>query len=511
MLGHRPLTPEDYTAILKKRWWILAIPTLLLPILAYAASFLVSPQYVSQTLVLIEQQKVPTDYVKPVIEEDLNNRLASMKEQILSRSRLQPILERFDLFGKDHATMDDRIDQMRKDIDIKPIHSEMAHGLPGFFISFKAGDARTAQAVCEEITSMFTSENLRARAADAEGTTAFLNGQLADAKRSLDEQDAKLAKFQQEYVGKLPGQEEPNMNMLTSLNTQLEASTQQLARMEQDKSYEEALLAQQSRDVQLPAQERAAPAAQNAELQTLLTEEADLSTRYTDDYPDLKAVRTKIKEIKQQMAAVPAPTAVTSTSTAPQRNEPLSLQQLRASVRAIDQGIAQKRQAQAQLQAQIHLYQDRISSSPLVQEQYKQLTRDYQSVQQAYDDLLKRKNESKMATDLERQQQGEHFSVMDAANLPESPTSPKRPIFAGGGLVFGLALGLGIIGLLEYNDTALRSERDVWAFTKLPTLATISRLDQVTPAASLPGRSWRLRRRKQLAPSLEKPLVGAGG
>ena len=453
---------------------------------------------------------MPTEYIKPVIEEDVNGRLASMKEQILSRSRLQPILERFDLFGNQHMTMDDRIDQMRKDIDIKPIHSEMAHGLPGFYISYKASDARTAQAVCMEITSMFVNQNLKARSEDAEGTTQFLKGQLADAKRSLDEQDAKLAKFQQEYSGKLPGQEEPNMNMLASLNTQLEASTQQLARMEQDKSYEEAMLAQQSRDVQNPEQGRAAPATQNAEMQQLLKDEADLSTRYTDDYPDLKAVRSRIKELRQQMAQAPPPTPATPSAASP-RNEPLSIQQLRASIRAVDQGIAQKRQAQAALQAQIHLYQDRISSSPLVEEQYKTLTRDSQAVQQSYDDLSKKMNDSKMATDLEHQQQGEQFKVMDAANLPDSPYSPNRNLFAGGGVLLGLALGLGIVGLIEYRDTALRSERDVWAFTKLPTLATISRLDEVAQAVASPGKPWRFGRRKNTGPVIQKPLVGAGG
>ena len=510
MLGHRPLTPEDYAAILRKRWWIVAIPALLLPILTYAASFLVPPQYLSQTLVIIEQQKVGQEIVKPVIEEDLGARLASMKEQILSRSRLQPILERFNLFSTQRMTMDDRIDQMRKDIDIKPIHSEMAHGLPGFFISFKASDARTAQVVCEEITSMFVSQNLRDRAADAEGTTQFLKGQLADAKRSLDEQDAKLAKFQQEYAGKLPGQEEPNMNMLASLNTQLEASTQQLARMEQDKSYEEAMLAQQSREVQMPEQMRAAPAAQNAELQQLLSQEADLTSRYTDDYPDVVSVRRKIKELRQEMAKAPVPVPSGAATPAP-RNEPLSLQQLRASIRAVDQGILQKRQAQAALQSQIHMYQERISSSPLVQEQYQALTRDNLTERQAYQDLLKKMNDSKMATDLEHQQQGEQFKVMDAANLPDSPFSPNRNLFAGGGLLLGLALGLAIIGLIEYRDTALRSERDVWAFTKLPTLATISRLDDVAQPVAAGGKPWRFARRKSLAVTLEKPLVGAGG
>src|SRR5271156_2306295 len=181
MLGHRALTVQDYTAILKKRWWIIAIPAIIFPIVGYGITFLVQPQYVSQTLVLVEQQRVPESYVKAVVTEDLNGRLATMREQILSRSRLQPIIERFNLFANSKLSMDDRIDLTRKNIGITPIQSEITrtNGLPGFFISFKANDARTAQLVCGEIQSLFVSENLSDRAASAAGTTDFLQGRLA--------------------------------------------------------------------------------------------------------------------------------------------------------------------------------------------------------------------------------------------------------------------------------------------------------------------------------------------
>src|SRR5277367_3965712 len=269
MLGHRALTVQDYTTILKRRWWIIAIPAIIFPIVGFGFTYLVQPQYVSQTLVLVEQQKVPESYVKAVVTEDLSGRLATMKEQILSRSRLQPIIERFNLFSSGKMSMDDRIDLTRKNIGITPIQSEIARGLPGFYISFKANDARTAQLVCGEIQSLFVSENLSDRAASAAGTTAFLQGQLADAKAKLDEQDAKLAKFQQTYMGKLPGAETSNINMLTTLNTQLDASTQALSRMEQDKTYAESILAMQiqNQGTQTPERGGVAPQAQQIELQ----------------------------------------------------------------------------------------------------------------------------------------------------------------------------------------------------------------------------------------------------
>ncbi len=484
MLGHRALVPEDYLAILKRRWWLVLIPLLLLPIASYSFSYLIPPRYLSQTLVLIEGQKVPDNYVKSVVSADLDSRLASMKEQILSRSHLQPIIERYNLYGTQHLDMDDRIEAAQRDVEIKPIHSEVARsgGLPGFFIAFKADDAHTAQLVCSDITSLFLNENLKLREQSAEGTTDFLKGQLNDAKRSLDEQDAKLANFQRQYIGRLPGQETANSDMLSSLNTQLEAATQQLGRMEQDKSYLQAMLAQQGQPYtpsnSLAAAGPAIPSAvqqeNQAQLQSLLTQETELTTHYTSDYPDVIAVRRKIAELRAQMSQAPKASAASGSSsfTAVSR-EPAALQQLRAQLRSADVGIEAKRREQAQLQENIRTYQSRIASSPMIEEQYKELTRDYQTAQTFYDDLLGKMNQSKMATDLEKRQQGEQFRVMDEANLPDAPFSPKRGLFLGTGAAFGLALGVIIAGLLEYKDTSLRSERDIWAFTKLPTLGLI--------------------------------------
>ncbi len=510
MLGHRALTVQDYTTILKRRWWIIALPAIIFPIVGVGITFLVQPQYVSQTLVLVEQQKVPESYVKAVVSEDLSGRLASMKEQILSRSRLQPIIERFNLFANSRLTMDERIDLTRKNIGIAPIQSEIArtNGLPGFFISFKANDARTAQLVCGEIQSLFVSESISDREASARGTTDFLQGQLADAKAKLDEQDAKLAKFQQTYMGKLPGAEATNINMLTTLNTQLDAATQALARAEQDKSYAESILTMQlqNQTSQSPEHSGMAPQAQQLELQQLLSQEADLTSRYTDDYPDVQTVKRKIKELRQKMAEAPA-TPVTSSST-PKPTDSLGVQQLRAQLHSMDIGIAQKKRDQSEIQAQLRTYQDRVAASPAVEEEYKSITRDNQTAQAFYDDLLKKMNESKMATDLEKRQQGESFKVMDEPNLPEEPTFPKRPVFAAGGLGLGLFLGLAIVALLEYLDTAVRNERDIWAFTKLPTLGVIGFNGETEPVNT--KRKWFGRRSPDLTAGT-KPLMNAGG
>jgi len=515
MLGHRTLSLDDYLGILKRRWLLIAIPAVILPIVSLAISYRMTPIYTSQTLVLIDSPKVPDDYVKPVVEANLDSRLASMKEQILSRSRLEPIIKQYNL-GDTKDDMDSRIDKVRKDIEVKPIRSEIsgAGGLPGFFIFFKAGDPHTAQQVCNQITSLFITESVKARSAAAEGTTAFIEEQLNDAKNNLDAQDAKLAAFQRENIGALPEDQDANMNMMTTLNSQLDATTQEITRLEQERSYREALLAQSGQSSAVgsaePGQKPAphvtgqATPEQADQLQKLQVDLADLSARYTPDYPDVVATKRKIADLKKEISQNGTP-AGNGGGSAVHVDSP-AVVQLRAQVHSIDDMIQQKRRVQAKIQGEIGMYQGRVQASPLVTAKYKELTRDYDTATKNYDSLLTKKQSSVMATELEHQQQGEQFRIMDVANLPDTPTFPNRTRFALGGLAAGIALGIAIIAFLEYRDKSLRSERDVWAFTKLPTLGIIA-LNTGATATSNNGRTWFKRRLKPANP----PLANIGG
>jgi polysaccharide chain length determinant protein (PEP-CTERM system associated) len=478
MLGHRSLNVEDYVTILKRRWWIILIPALILPVVAIGATYLMTPEYVSNTLVLIDQQKVPGEFVKPVVAEALDSRLAYYTEQILSRSSIEPIITKYNLYADQHLPMDARVDLARKALHIEAIQSEIArsNGLPGFKIAFTANDPHTAQQVCAEITSLFTGANLKARSAAASNTTDFLQEQINDAKRTLDDQDAKVAQFQQKYFGMLPGDQGNNENIMSGLNSRLDATTQTIQTLEQNKSVVEALLAQQvpsTSTSNVPAAQ--APQAQQAELDKLLAEKADLESRYTSDYPEVKDVNRQIADLRSEMAkSASAPPPLAPTAPAVNHADSANVITLRAQLRGIDVQLQAKQKEQDDLKRQIQTYDSRIQLSPEVDAQYKELTRDSETALAFYNKLKSEMDQSQMTTDLEHRQEGETFTVLDAASLPTEPTFPKTTVFAVGGVGAGVVLGLMIVALLEYRDTALRTEREVWDFTHLPTLAVIA-------------------------------------
>lgn len=512
MLGHRELSFDDYMAIVRRRKWILLLPAVLGAILAYSVSLFLHDVYTSKTLVLVEGQKVPDSVVKPVDSEELVQRLATMEEQILSRTRLQPIIEKFGLYkdepGKPH--MEDLVERLRKSIDITPIKAMpgTTHGgdLPGFTISFSGSTAQQAQQICSEITSMFIDANLRAREQRAEGTTEFLSNQLAEAKNKMDERDAKLAAFKSRYFGSLPGQEQSSISILSGLNTQLEAATQALSRAQQDKAYGESLLSQQRAALENSSPGSAPGPSQVNQLEVqLATMQNQLvleRARYTDDHPDIIKLKNDIEEVKRKLDAThaqPTEKAMAEENQPATVRETPQIQQLRSQIHQLDQVIQGKTRDQARLQQQIGLYQSRLSLSPNVEQQFKELTRDYTTALEFYNDLLTKESQSKMATNLERRQQGEQFRIMDSANLPESPSFPNRPLFAGGGLGLGLALGLGIALLLEMKDKSLRTEGDIKFYLQTPTLALIPLIGELGQGKN---GFWRRLRKKPAQPGV---------
>jgi protein tyrosine kinase modulator len=489
MIGHRELTVQDYWQIVCRHRWLILTPAIAGPVLALALTWVLPSRWTSQSVIQIEHQRVPADIVPPVVTEDLNARLATMQTQVLSRTRFEPLIKKYNLFKPyvGRESMEQLVGRLRKAIVLTAIMPEVIsrdsnEALPGFSVSVTLDDPRTAQQVCAEITSMFIDENLRQREQAAQGTTNFLQSQLDDAKEALNRQDAKLAAFKEKYFGMLPDETQTNLNVLATLNTQLQAVTNQLNRAQQDKTYNESLLNQ------ITASLRQATAAVPSEshesdlenhLEALQVKLVVMRSRYTSDHPDLVKLRREIADLENQIR-----TSTTDLPAEPQAKpavigpkEPAQVAQLRSQIRTEDQAIRQHTSEENRIQQQIKLYESRLQLSPQVERQYKEITRDHETALGVYNNLLRKRDESQMAANLEREQQGEQFILIDSANLPQMPSFPNRLKFGGSGLVGGIALGCVLAFLLEMRDKALWNELDIQVLLGTYPLARIPILE----------------------------------
>jgi uncharacterized protein involved in exopolysaccharide biosynthesis len=531
MLTGREMGFEDYVRILRRRLHVIIWPALGCAALGYLITLFIAPEYTSTGLILIESPNVPASLVPAITTSDLFTRLATMEEQIESRSRLQPLIERYDLYKSERkGSMEDAVSDMRKDIEVKAetfednkkngsstgtLFNGQKQPLPGFSVAFTAESARLAQQVSNELVSMFMTENLRQHEQAAKGTTDFLSSQVAEAKRELDDESARLADFKRRNLGALPSDTQANLQVLASLNTQLAAISDQINRAQQNKAYEQSLVSQQE-----AAWNASAAAPDNSSLDlmkqqlTKMKDELTLDqTRYTDDYPDVIKLKKDIAELQKQIdaqsassstsssagtagqtaqsgaTAGPSPKADTKSVAAQSKTPPnpaaapatptpggptpASIQQLRAALKQDDIFIAGKIKQQDKLQQQMKSYEGRLQTSPTVEEEYNRLTLGHDAALKFYDTLLGSRDSSQMSVNMENQGQGETFVVLDPPDLPQSPSFPVWWQFALGGFAAGLAVGAAVALVFELGDKALRDERDVEYYLGLPTLTLV--------------------------------------
>jgi polysaccharide chain length determinant protein (PEP-CTERM system associated) len=478
MAANREVTSADAKRVFRRYWWILPISTVILTSVGLVLVKVLPKRYTSQTMVLVEDPSVSSKYVEPVVTDDLNHRLATMQQQILSRTRLEPIINKFNLYSEDRQNVhiDDLVERLRGAITIKPVEAMQgtgAHQLPGFFISATFDNPQLAQQVCTEITSMFLAQNAREAEGKGEATTKFLGEQLAEAKSKLDEQDAKLAQFKRQNLGSLPDEVQTNLSMLMAMNSQLEASTQALNQAQRDKAFNESMLAQEDGNWKARQTGGQSPDSADQQLSALQDQLTTLLSKYTPDHPDVIKAKTQIAELQKRLSnpqATPAPNPSAGM------HEPPQMQTLRAKLKQDDLNIAGLQKQQGQIQAQIRQLQGHVQATPLVEQQFKEMTRNYQTALDFYNDLLKKSQNSAMSTSLFHEQDGEQFRIYDPPSLPEKPSFPNKAYFVGGGFAGGLAVGVGILFLLALLDQTIHTERDAENYLKLPVLTVVPTL-----------------------------------
>jgi len=497
---------QHYLGVVRRRHLHFLIPLFLGWALVWGASWVLPPRYQSSTLILVEQPTMPKDYVTPNVNDDLQERMQSITQQILSRTRLLHIIDQYNLYASEHAqrSPDQKVDRMRKDIDIVLVRDER-NQITAFNVSYLSRNPEMAQTVTGELTNLFINENLEVRQQQSEDTTQFLETQLEAARKTLSDQEDKVRQFKAQHVGEMPGQLASNLQILQGLQSQLQNEEDALNAARQQHVYLQTL-ADQYRTMQaspkgsdgttvgLPALDQ--------ELTKLKAQLADLTSRgYTDRHPDVRKVRDQIASTEkmrdQLMASLKTKGPDTGTGTdgadPSQGLDPAQasmLAPIQSQLRSNQLEITNREHSIAALKTKVDDYQARLNQEPIREQQLADLTRGYDQSKANYDDLLKKKNESKMATSMELLQQGERFRVVDPPSFPQKPEFPNRLKFCGMGLGFGLALGVVIAGTFEFMDGRLHNAKEIRKLLPAEVIGEIPAIVNASDARRAQRKIW---------------------
>ncbi len=485
---------EDYIQILKRRiLWIL-IPG----IISGAATFLhvrtLPNVYVSETVILVEPPKIPTEYVKAASIGTVQSRLSTISQQIMSRTRLEKIILDNNLYteARKASPMEEVVEAMRKDLTLTVTKTD------AFTLSYRSFDPLVAQRVTSQIASLYIEENLKVRSEQTEGVAQFLESQLKETETKLRELEDQMSGFKMRNLGALPEQQTANLAALNRLQLQLQSAADTVNRLEEKKSYTQRMSSELAAlaKFRTPNSSRAktsegtletATVPVQGELEKKKAERDGLLARYTADHPDVRKLDKEIAALEKQAASTPSPAPVSPLLPVPvavaedngsESDEILAKAEAQAQLDAIDIQIRQSKQEQDRLRREMGLFQARVDSVPKVEQLQKEISRDYDIMRQHYQTLLAKKNDAQMASSLERRQKGEQFRILDPAGLPERPAEPNRLRLNLMGLAAGLCFGFLLSLFLELRDDSVRSEHELALLTQLPVLVSVPLLSE---------------------------------
>ena len=468
------LKPDVVLGIVLRYRWIIMPPILICILIGIYQGLTLPRVYEAKTLILVEPQRVPGEFVKSVVSSSINERISTISQQILSRSNLERIINDFKLFqDEQHQNMysEDKIENLRKNIQVNTMNSRS--GPDAFSISYRGRDPQMVVKIANTLASFFIDENLRVRESQALGTSDFLANELDTMRGKLESVEAALAKFREEHMGELPEQLQTNLSIATRYQEQLTAKETSLREMEArlaDLKKQNATTQDFSLGFDLDTTFDDAFTS-SSELEERL---AQLRLKYTDKHPDVIRLKKMIENQKNnQDEQANADQTVEEPKSDPVESIELGGNYLQPMIDQLTVETKKTKNQIKELEEKIDVYQTRIENTPKREQEILELQRDYKNIQLAYDSLLKRKLEAEMSVNMERKQKGEQFRIVDTAKLPEKPISPNIQLVFAGALIVGLGIGLGGAVLLAFLDKSFHFENDVEAELQIPVISTI--------------------------------------
>jgi polysaccharide chain length determinant protein (PEP-CTERM system associated) len=476
----------DQFAIFIHRKWLFIVPLIIGSVAGLAVSFELPEKYSSTTLILVEEQQIPEEYVTPTDKTPFSQRLNVISQQILSRTRLEKIIKEFGLYSQqgpglvdkakslitgsatEAPTPDEIIEHMRADIQFTVIgeqnpKKQQGSGGNAFTITYSGEDPQTTMQVTNTLSSLFIEENLKVREQYAEGTSEFLSSELETAQQELSVLEQKLKDFKQAHMGTLPGQLDANLRTLDRLQLELQTVSAQLKTNEDRK-----LVLEEQMKYNAPM--AISPAVQGtiaAELESARAELGQMLSVYKESYPDVIILRKRIKDLERQVqgevveepAKGPAP--------------PKVMHPAYSELMGVKSQITTLSRREANIRKQIDQYSARVELTPASEQQLADLQRDYDISLQNYQALLEKKMSARLSENLEKRQKGARFRVVDPANVPQSPDQPNKPLVISIGTLAGAAVGIGLVFMVEFLNPAFRKPEDFEGVIDSPVLTSI--------------------------------------
>lgn len=486
--SEKDYTIQEYIEILRQRIWYIALPFLLIVIGASIYVIIVPREYVASSLILVNVQSVPEAFVQATVTSKVEERLQSIAQEVISRTRLEQIIKEFNLYEKEkkHLSQEEVIALMRDNIKVElPKKSEEKKS---FTISYIGDDPRVVTTVTNKLASLFIEENLKIREKQAVGTTDFLVQQLDLAKTELDKQEAAVAQYKRRFMGTLPEQRDTNIKFLDELQTQY----QRLGESLRDAQDRKLFIQKQLADIESPVSIQGtkehekvsksssllndmAPSIPGPEVggsyesqkESLTRALEDLRTKYTENYPDVIIAKKKLANLEKNKETY-------NVNNVNKDNPRYS--ELKKQLTMVDLEINRFVDEQRSTKGQIGKYMGRVEQMPAREQDMASLLRQYQSTKDTYEGLLKKSQEAQQAENLEKEQKGEQFRIVDAARLPEKPFSPNIPKILLISLLAGIGCGLGLAFIREQMDRSFHDVEDVEISLGLKVLAVIPKI-----------------------------------
>lgn len=499
-------TTEDYLAMAKRQRWVILSTVFVCWAIIWGISWVLPSSYQSVAVIAVQPQQVSPNLVAPNTLETAETQLADAENKVLNAPRLQGIIDQYHLYPRHsglRALFDpsDPVQEMQqKDIQITPLEppgdkNSNKLALTAFQITYTAHHAELAQAVNRQLTDLFVNENNTTQQDFSKTTTDFLKNQLDDAQTHLKDQEGMVKAFKAQHMGELPDQVQSNLQILSGLQQQLQNNGRAISNAQQQKLYLESIVQQyESAQSDLGTGDSAvAPSTLDKQLKDLQMQLAQERSQYTDNYPDVIALKDQIektKELKKQTedqiasdrkADKSADGLPAGAAAEVQNGAPTPMMQIQGQLKSNQLEMQGLLAAQKKLQAAIAVYQTRLDAAPKVDQELSEISRGYTEWSKNYDSLLQRYQDSQLASNLPGSQQGQ-YSISTPATLPTTPSEPNHLLISLGGLAAGLVLGIGLAALIELTDARIRKEADLEGVVSARVLVGIPNM--ITPAES---------------------------